>query len=239
MVDPPKYSIPEVGVQCAPDRASLARREEGAYWLYVTNEQHRQRRSEQVHWSLTYGELYQNRWRNHNPIGGAWGTLVAIMRILAGTLILVAAVIQLLLGVLLVFSAHNTEQEARAEAGDLSAVSADLVSEEELAAMRKVGDKEAGSAGQRPFLLGIAALALAALQLAAGVLTLLRRAPLLMLCSGSLSLLCLAAALFLEGGGKTAGIASILLSAGLIIAGLDMRLRARRARRQNQTPASG
>ncbi len=54
----PKYSGPEVGVQCTPDRPSLGRREEGAYWLYATDEQRSQRRSEQVHCALTSGELY-------------------------------------------------------------------------------------------------------------------------------------------------------------------------------------
>ncbi len=53
-----KYSGPEVGVQCAPDRTSQGRREEGAYRWYVTDKQRSLRRSEQVHCALTYGELY-------------------------------------------------------------------------------------------------------------------------------------------------------------------------------------
>lgn len=146
------------------------------------------------------------------------------MRALAGSLLIVAAVVQLLLGALLVLSAHTVKQEARAEAGDLSSVSADLVSEEELAAMRKKGEAQTRGAGMRPLLLGGVTLAAALLLLVSSVVTLLRRGGnLLRLGPGVLSLACLAAILALEGGARTALIAFGLLLAGLLLTVIDSR----------------
>ncbi len=144
------------------------------------------------------------------------------MRVLASMLFITAAVVQLLLGGLLIFSGQDQEHDARAEVGDLSSVSADLVSEEELAAMKATGDREAGGAGKQTQALGILALALAALLLVAALLVMLRKGPApVRLAPGVLSMACLAAIWFLEGGPLTAIIALALLALGLILAGAD------------------
>lgn len=147
------------------------------------------------------------------------------MRILASLFILTAAVIQLLLGGLLIFSAVEARDDARAEAGDLSSVSGDLVSEEELASMRAHGEKQAGSTGKAANYLGMAAMALGLFQLVAGVLALLRRALIFVIAVAVASLACLMGMLLLEGGGNTAVMTLCLLATGLVLVGLELRSR--------------
>ena len=155
------------------------------------------------------------------------------MRFIASPLLIIAAVVQLLLGGLVIFGAVEARDEARAEAGDLSSVSGDLVSEEELAAMRADGEKKAGRTGKFAHVLGMVTMALSLLQLVTGVLALLRRALPFVLIAGGLTLACLLAVLLLESGGNTVAMAMGLLAVGLIAVGLDYRsVRAAAVRRQ-------
>lgn len=145
------------------------------------------------------------------------------MRILASLFILIAAVIQLLLGGLLIFSATEERNDARAEAGDLSSVSGDLVSEEELTAMRAAGEKEAGSTGKRAYYLGMASMALGLLLLVAGALALLRRALIFVLLVGLASMACLLGMFLMEDGGSIAAVGGSLLAVGMVLMSLDLR----------------
>ena len=145
------------------------------------------------------------------------------MRIVACLFLVAAAVIQLLLGGLVIFSAVEARQEARAEAGDLSSVSSDLVSEPELAAMRAAGEKQAGSAGHGAHALGMATMGLGLLMLVAGPLALLRRGTQFVLGVGVISVGCLVATLLLENGGSTAATAAGLIALALVLVDLDRR----------------
>jgi hypothetical protein len=94
------------------------------------------------------------------------------MRIVASILLLASMIIQLLLGVGHILSA----QYEKITTNDLSAVSSDLVSPEELARMQKVERAKAGPVGRRSLILGGVAVGAALGQLVAAILLLARRA---------------------------------------------------------------
>jgi len=151
------------------------------------------------------------------------------MRIVASLFIVAAAVIQLLLGGLVLFSAVEARNEARTQAGDLSSVSSDLVSEKELAAMRAAAEQKAGSVGHGSRALGMATMGLGLLLLVAGPLALLRRGTMFVLGVGVISVGCLLATLLLEGGGSAAATGAGLIAVAIVLVDLDRRRQLKRA----------
>lgn len=139
------------------------------------------------------------------------------MRIPAAILLITAALLELLLGGLLLVGSRYERFEARAEAGDLSAVSADLATPEQLAAMEREADRKTPAAGLRPLLLGLSCLAAAVAALVGGVLLLLRRAPLVSPLTAGLGVLAMALVLGLDGPHTLAWVtASVALLAGIL-----------------------
>jgi hypothetical protein len=122
------------------------------------------------------------------------------VRVLAGILLLVSAVLYLLLGGGFVLSSKYQQFKAQMDAGDLSSVSKDLdVSDAELNKMHKVAQANAGSGHLRPLVVGIVLLALTLLQIVAGIVLLVRRARSLSLVTCGLAVAALVTTMLLEG----------------------------------------
>jgi hypothetical protein len=131
-----------------------------------------------------------------------------IMRVFVAILLFAAALLQFLLGGGLILSSRYEAFRARTEAGDLSEVAGDLVSEQELEKMRQDARQKVGAAGAKQLALGVAVLALAFLQLAGGVLVLVRpgRATLLVRGGIALGAVVLVAVILLDGFATLIGV---------------------------------
>ena len=139
------------------------------------------------------------------------------MRFLAAFLLLVAAVVQLLVGVGLVMASRQARDRARTEAGDLSSVSADLVTEQELSAMKAEGDRAAGSVGSTSLVLGAAVLVGAVALLVGGILLLCNRGRLVVLVAGGVCLAGLGAVAGLDRPEIIQAIAAGLSALGMLL----------------------
>jgi 1,4-dihydroxy-2-naphthoate octaprenyltransferase len=98
------------------------------------------------------------------------------MRILSGTLILISACIALVLGVLQIFSSKYEVMDAKADVGDLSDVSGDLASPDQIKKERQAAEKKIGNAGMRSLLIGAAMFGVFLLNVFGGILIFIRRA---------------------------------------------------------------
>jgi hypothetical protein len=142
------------------------------------------------------------------------------MRVLAGILLLVSAVLQVLLGGGFVLSSKYQQFTAQLDAGDLSSVSKDLdVPDEELNKIHKAAEARAGSRHLRPLAVGIVLLALTLLQLVSGIVLFFRRARTLSLVTCGLAVAGLVTAIALEGFVTLMGIAggAAVLAAVLVL----------------------
>jgi hypothetical protein len=143
------------------------------------------------------------------------------VRIIAGILLLVSAVLHLLLGGGFVLSAKYQQFKAQMDAGDLSSVSKDLdVPDAELNKMHRAAEVKAGKRHLRPLALGIAFLALSLLQIVAGIVLFVKRARSFSLLTCGLTVAGLAAAIALEGFVMLEAIAggAVVLAALLVLA---------------------
>jgi hypothetical protein len=142
------------------------------------------------------------------------------VRVIAGILLLVSAVLQLLLGGGFVLSSKYQQFTAQMDAGDLSSVSKDLdVPEEELNKMHKAAQEKAGTRHLRPLTVGIVLLVSTLLQLVSGIVLFVRRARTLSLITCGLAVTALAVAIALEGFVTLMGIAggAVVLAAVLVL----------------------
>jgi hypothetical protein len=142
------------------------------------------------------------------------------LRVLAGILLLVSAVLHLLLGGGFILSSKYQQFTAQMDAGDLSSVSKDLdVPDEELNKMHKAAEARAGSRHLRPLAVGIVLLALTLLQLVSGIVLFVRRARTLSLVTCGLAVAALVTAIALEGFVTLMGIAggAVVLAAVLVL----------------------
>ncbi len=114
------------------------------------------------------------------------------MRILAAILLLASGITYLLLGAGYLLGSRAERFQAQMDAGDLSLVSKDLTSAEVRRKEHAAAEVKVGSAGRHDLVIGIVLLALCPLQLAGGVLLLLRRAKPFVLGAAGLSAVALA-----------------------------------------------
>jgi hypothetical protein len=131
------------------------------------------------------------------------GTIVheaLALRIIAGILLLLSAVLHLLLGGGFLLSSRYQQFKAQMDAGDISSVSKDLdVPDEELNKIHQAAKAKTAGAGMRQLVLGGGLGALALLQLVAGVWNFLRRKRKLTLVVAGASLTLLVVTMALEG----------------------------------------
>jgi hypothetical protein len=121
------------------------------------------------------------------------------MRILAGIMLIVSAVLFLLLGTLYVISSKFEEEKAQTAAGDLSSVSKDLTNEEEITQMHQAVKEKTKYAGARTLSMGVVSLALGLLQIVAGALIILRRAKIFSLIISGVSMVAIIGLIIFDG----------------------------------------
>ncbi|MCC6750944.1 MAG: hypothetical protein IT371_25030 [Deltaproteobacteria bacterium] len=141
------------------------------------------------------------------------------MRIVAGIFLLVSALLSLVIGGGLALSSRYEKFQAQIRAEDLSTVSEDLVSPEELAKLKQRGKVQTRGAGLRPLAIGVGVGATGLLDLVAGILLLLRRGRRFVIAVVVVSLLAVGVALALEGylflGGISLGLLTVAGAAAL------------------------
>jgi hypothetical protein len=143
------------------------------------------------------------------------------LRIIAGILLLISAVLHLLLGGGFVLSSRYQQFKAQMDAGDISSVSKDLdVPDEELNKIHQAAKTKTAGAGLRQLVIGCGLGALALVQIIAGVWVFLRRKRTLTLIAAGASLAMLVVTMALEGFITLGAIAGGALVLAALLGGL-------------------